>query len=149
MDDLTAAVAYICAHSDEFEVDESNYTIWGSSFGGYLAHDFCSSASGRSYRDHDLPEPDAEFLIYPALYSYEYASDDPKVFCVMSQDDPLYERYRIPEEINKLMDAGIEVQFEEYATGGHGYGLGIGTEAEGWIYDAITFWQGLNGGRFV
>lgn len=36
---------------------------------------------------------------------------------------------------------GIETEFHHYPDLQHGFGLGIGTSAEGWIDDAVDFWQ--------
>jgi hypothetical protein len=39
-----------------------------------------------------------------------------------------------------LRHTGTDVEYRKYAGVGHGFGLGIGTSAEGWIADAIRFW---------
>lgn len=36
---------------------------------------------------------------------------------------------------------GMDTEFHKYPNLGHGFGLGIGTDAEGWIEDAIKFWE--------
>ena len=36
---------------------------------------------------------------------------------------------------------GIPTEFHKYPNLGHGFGLGIGTSAEGWINDAVAFWE--------
>lgn len=36
---------------------------------------------------------------------------------------------------------GIDTEFHSYPGLSHGFGLGIGTVAEGWINEAISFWQ--------
>ena len=36
---------------------------------------------------------------------------------------------------------GIETEFHKYSGLGHGFGLGNGTVAEGWIDDAVAFWE--------
>lgn len=36
--------------------------------------------------------------------------------------------------------AGIDTEFHHYPQLGHGFGLGVGTTAEGWIDDATAFW---------
>jgi hypothetical protein len=33
------------------------------------------------------------------------------------------------------------VEFHKYRNLGHGFGLGKGTSADGWIFDAIRFWE--------
>lgn len=43
--------------------------------------------------------------------------------------------------IDALAAAGILVEFHHYPTLGHGFGLGIGTEAEGWLEEAVAFWE--------
>lgn len=43
--------------------------------------------------------------------------------------------------IDALAAAGIPVEFHHYPTLGHGFGLGIGTEAEGWLEEAVAFWE--------
>lgn len=43
--------------------------------------------------------------------------------------------------INNLNDLGIDTQFEVYPNLGHGFGLGTNTSAEGWINNAISFWE--------
>jgi|GEM_PF-2398719 len=37
--------------------------------------------------------------------------------------------------------AGIPVEFHSYQGLPHGFGLGTGTVAEGWIDDAVKFWE--------
>jgi acetyl esterase/lipase len=39
-----------------------------------------------------------------------------------------------------LRRAGSDVELHRYPGVGHGFGLGGGTRAEGWIGDAVRFW---------
>jgi acetyl esterase/lipase len=39
-----------------------------------------------------------------------------------------------------LRRAGTDVEYHKYPGVGHGFGLGVGTSAEGWIADAVGFW---------
>lgn len=43
-----------------------------------------------------------------------------------------------------LSDYGIPTEFHAYDGLGHGFGLGIGTNAEGWFHDAVAFWKKTN-----
>jgi acetyl esterase/lipase len=43
--------------------------------------------------------------------------------------------------VEALRKAGTQVEYHEYAGLGHGFGLGTGTSAEGWVFDAIRFWE--------
>ena len=42
---------------------------------------------------------------------------------------------------NALQARGIVHRSRFPAHGGHGIGLGIGTDAEGWLGQAVQFWQ--------
>ena len=48
---------------------------------------------------------------------------------MQSRLNTLTSRYEIPTE------------FHSYEGLGHGFGLGTGTVAEGWINDAVAFWE--------
>ena len=43
--------------------------------------------------------------------------------------------------LETMQQAGIDTEFHVYSGLGHGFGLGIGTSAEGWINDAVAFWE--------
>jgi hypothetical protein len=40
-----------------------------------------------------------------------------------------------------MRNAGIEVEYHKYRNVSHGFGLGIGTDAEGWTVYAVKFWE--------
>ena len=43
--------------------------------------------------------------------------------------------------LDSLQSLGINTEFHSYEGLSHGFGLGTGTIAEGWIDDAIKFWE--------
>ena len=43
--------------------------------------------------------------------------------------------------LNNLNDLGIDTEFHKYPNLRHGFGLGTNTVAEGWLDDAVTFWE--------
>jgi acetyl esterase/lipase len=43
--------------------------------------------------------------------------------------------------LKALRRAGTPVEYRECLRLGHGFGLGTGTSAEGWVFDAIRFWE--------
>lgn len=43
--------------------------------------------------------------------------------------------------VENLRKARVEVEYQRYENAGHGFGLGIGTDAEGWVDLAVQFWQ--------
>jgi hypothetical protein len=40
-----------------------------------------------------------------------------------------------------LRQSGTDVEYHKYKSIGHGFGLGTGTIADGWIFEAIRFWE--------
>ena len=49
-------------------------------------------------------------------------------------------------DVDKWLEAlGIPAEFHAYEGLGHGFGLGTGTAAEGWMEDAVKFWEGRAG----
>ena len=42
--------------------------------------------------------------------------------------------------LRRCDEAGTEVEYRKYKNLGHGFGLGTGTSAEGWIANALQFW---------
>ena len=71
------------------------------------------------------------------------SSDYPPCFIACCRDDhtvPPANSERLKEKLDEL---GIPAVLEEYEKGGHGYGVGKGTDAEGWIERAVEFVQSL------
>ena len=51
-------------------------------------------------------------------------------------------RFRTVEtRVENLKNAGVDVEFHKYQTAGHGFGLGTGSDAEGWLNLAVIFWM--------
>jgi len=45
------------------------------------------------------------------------------------------------KRVRDMRNAGIEVEYHKFRNAGHGFGLGVGTDADGWIEDAVRFWE--------
>lgn len=43
--------------------------------------------------------------------------------------------------VNTLQSLGIDAEYHLYPDVRHGFGLGTGTNAEGWLENAIAFWE--------
>ena len=51
--------------------------------------------------------------------------------------------------LESLSALGIPTEFHSYNGLPHGFGLGTGTVAEGWLQDAIRFWQQQSGATAI
>lgn len=66
--------------------------------------------------------------------------DAPTYACVGSGDYIADDRV-MKERLHLLEQFHIPAEFHCYEGVSHGFGLGTGTIAEGWINDAICFWE--------
>jgi predicted esterase len=60
---------------------------------------------------------------------------------VVGEQDRIAPPSSMERRIAALRSAGIEVEYHKYGNLGHGFGPGTGTSAEGWIVDAVRFWE--------
>lgn len=65
----------------------------------------------------------------------------PPTYLVMAKDDDTIPQVLYENLKTALKRNGVPCRIQHVNTGSHGYGLGIGTEAEGWLTEAIEFWQ--------
>jgi predicted esterase len=59
----------------------------------------------------------------------------------VGENDGIASWRTMERRINALKAARIDTEFHKYPNLGHGFGLGTGTEAEGWLDDAVAFWE--------
>ena len=88
----------------------------------------------------DIPQASAVIMQYTG-YTDASASDAPTYACVGTNDGIASWR-TMQNRLNTLTNSyGIKTEFHSYNGLPHGFGLGTGTVAEGWINDAISFWE--------
>ncbi|MDE6847806.1 MAG: hypothetical protein K2J44_00450 [Ruminococcus sp.] len=138
--DLAKAIEFIFDHAEEFEVDTDYYSLWGGSAGARMAAtlgnaDNLNSLTQRS----DIQQAGAVIMQYTG-YNSVSSSDAPTYACVGTNDG--IARYRtMQNRLESLESYGIPTEFHAYEGLPHGFGIGTGTNADGWIYDAVRFWK--------
>lgn len=137
-EDLARAIRFIFDHADELEVDNDCYSLWGGSAGARMAAWLGTYGPG-AFGGGDLPRPGAVIMQYTGLNEYS-ESDPPTYACVGDRDN--IANWRIMQaRLSAMQKIGIDTEFHVYPGLGHGFGLGIGTIAEGWMNDAAAFWE--------
>jgi acetyl esterase/lipase len=136
--DLAAAVSYIFRHAEGLGVSTDDYSLWGSSAGARMAAAIGSHGVAHFGGD-DLPKPSTEVLAYTG--HSDVSSDEPPTFVVVGEHDAIAPPSAMERRIMALRHAGTVVEYHKYKNLGHGFGLGTATSAEGWIDDAIRFWE--------
>jgi acetyl esterase/lipase len=136
-EDLAAALSYIFRNAGPLGVTTAGYSLWGSSAGARMAAALGSYGAAR-YGGSNLPKPSALVLLYTS--HSDVASTEPPTFVAVGDRDGIAPPAIMEERVAALRKLGTEVEYRKYRGVGHGFGLGVGTSAEGWIADAVRFW---------
>ena len=138
--DLGRALDFIHTHADELEVDTSDYSLWGGSAGARMAATLGNADYLQQYTDRsDIGQAAAVIMQYTG-YTYTSKTDAPTYACVGTSDG-IANWKTMQSRLQTLESYGIPTEFHAYEGLPHGFGLGTGTVADGWIYDAVTFWE--------
>ena len=169
LEDIGRAVQYITEHAAEFAIQPENYAIVGYSMGGHLTGLFGSDAVG--YKNYQVPAPAALLLGYPVnnmtlvkgAYRFlqdpgirepryytmnvsDYVTDDfPATYHWHGKDDvtlfALNAAQQEPVLEAALAAHNVPHKYIVYDHAPHVSGIGTGTDADGWLYDAAAFWE--------
>ncbi|MDY5986870.1 MAG: alpha/beta hydrolase [Lachnoclostridium sp.] len=140
-EDLAKAISFIFEHAEELEVDTDCYSLWGGSAGGRMAA-YLGIYGTSAFGGADLPRPGAVIMQYTG--HSEYSKDDPPTYACVGENDGIASWRTMERRLEKMSELGIETEFHKYPGLSHGFGLGTGTVAEGWIDDAVAFWERQN-----
>jgi acetyl esterase/lipase len=136
--DLAAAISFVFANAGNLEVGKENYSLWGGSAGARMAASLGSYGPAAFGRD-GLARPAAVVMQYTGHSAY--TKDDLPTFAIVGENDGIASPTTMARRVNALKAAGIDAEFHKYPNLSHGFGLGIGTSAEGWLDDAVAFWE--------
>ncbi len=137
-EDLAAAVSYVFRNAEKLGLDTRGYSLWGASAGARMVSNIALRGVA-GYGGGDHPRPAAAVIAYTGQASF--SGDFPPTFVTVSEDDRIVNASTVEQRVRDLRKAGVEVEFRKFRNAGHGFGLGVGTDAEGWIAQAIDFWK--------
>lgn len=137
-EDLSRAIAFLSDHAKELNIDMSGYSLWGGSAGARMAAWVGTYGTAR-FGEKSYPKPAAVIMQYTGL-SDVTGQEVPTYACVGTGDG--IADYRVMRaRINAIKRNGTNAEIEIFKGLPHGFGLGIGTVAEGWIDHAVSFWE--------
>ena len=137
-EDLARAIAYIHDHADELEVDVEGYSLWGGSAGARMAA-YLGSYGTAAFGERKYPQPGAVIMQYTG-HSEMLGTEPPTYACVGTND--WIASYSTKERrIERIRHNGTDAEIEVFEGLPHGFGLGAGTAAEGWLDRAADFWE--------
>ena len=137
-EDLARAISFIFEHAEELKVDTDCYSLWGGSAGARMAA-YLGSYGTAAFGGDELPRPGTVVMQYTG--HSEYTESDPPTYVCVGENDGIANWRTMESRLEGMSALGIDTEFHKYPGLSHGFGLGTGTVAEGWIEDAIAFWE--------
>ena len=136
--DLARAIAFIFEHADELGVDTNNYSLWGGSAGARIAA-WLGSNGTAYYGEKDYPRPAAVIMQYTSFS--EVTGYEPATYNCVGTRDGIVPDSAMQSRIERIRANGADTMIEVFDGLSHGFGIGTGTVAEGWIDHAAAFWE--------
>ena len=142
--DLARAIDFLFKHAEELKIDMSGYSLWGGSAGARMAA-WLGAHGTAAFGLPERPKPAAVIMQYTGL-SEVTGTEPPTYSCVGTAD--WIAHFGIMEERTRVLrEHGIDAEVEVFPGLPHGFGLGEGTIAFGWLDRAVAFWQKHAGSR--
>lgn len=136
--DLATAISFIFRNAQALGVSTRDYSLWGSSAGARMAASIGSHGVA-AFGGERLPKPATVVMAYTG--HADYSADEPPTFVVIGEQDGIASPAVMERRVTALRKAGTDVEFHRYKGIGHGFGMGTGTSAEGWVEAATQFWK--------
>lgn len=143
-EDMAVALTWLFAHADELDVDTSGYSVWGSSAGARMAANIGSNGP-EGHGGGALPKPTLIVMAYTG--HARVASREPPTFVVVGEQDAIAPPATMERRVAALRAQGTRVEYRRYGGLAHGFGLGTGTVADGWVAEAVRFWSQVSSAR--
>lgn len=137
-EDLARTIAFIHEHADELQVDVTDYALWGGSAGARMAA-WLGSYGTAAFGEAEYPAPAAVIMQYTGLS--EIFGNEPATYNCVGTNDTIASYRTMERRIAAIQANGTDAMIEVFPGLSHGFGLGTGTAAEGWINHAVSFWE--------
>lgn len=137
-EDLARAIAYLHEHAQELQIDMTDYSLWGGSAGARMAA-WLGSYGTAYFGEEEYPAPAAVIMQYTGLSSV--TGQEPPTYACVGTSDYIASYESMEQYISRLRRNGTNAEIEVFTGLSHGFGLGKGTVADGWINRAMDFWQ--------
>lgn len=136
--DLARTIAHLHEHADELDVSMEGYSLWGGSAGARMAA-WLGTYGTASFGERPYPRPAACVVNYTGLS--EVTGTEPPTYSAVGTSDWIADYRTMQARIRGIKANGTDARIEVFRGLSHGFGLGTGTVAEGWLDRAVAFWE--------
>lgn len=134
MEDLARTIGLLVDNAKELGISMDGYSLWGGSAGARMAATLGSTAPS-----YGLPKAGAVIMQYTG--HSDWTRNDSPTYACCGTSDGIASWSGMKSRLDAMAAAGIPTEFHAYEGLPHGFGLGTGTVAEGWIEGAVSFWE--------
>ena len=136
-EDIAREISFINEHAEEWNLDNEHYLIGGFSAGSCTAATWCDPRYG--FEAYGMSAPAAYCSMYGIVEDYIDGAKTPS-FIRFCENDEFFAQDLPERYTTALEEKGIPYDCKTVNCL-HGFGLGTGTEAEGWVKEAEHFWK--------
>lgn len=137
-EDLARAIAFLHENAEELQIDMTDYSLWGGSAGARMAA-WLGSYGTAAFGEDDYPAPASVIMQYTGLS--EVTGNEPPTYACVGTNDGIASYRSVENYIRRIKNNGTDTEIEVFDGLQHGFGLGEGRVAEGWIDNAVDFWE--------
>lgn len=137
-EDLARAISFIYENQEELQVNMEDYSLWGGSAGGRVTN-WVGTYGTAYFGEKEYPKPSALIIQYTGLS--EVTGNEPPTYNCVGTNDGIASYRTMQNRIDRIKANGTDAEIQIFDGLPHGFGLGEGTVAEGWINNAIEFWK--------
>ncbi|MBQ3585843.1 MAG: alpha/beta hydrolase, partial [Synergistaceae bacterium] len=136
-EDLARAIAFIHDNAAELGVDAEGYSLWGGSAGARMSA-WLGAYGTESFGEKSYPRPSAVIMQYTGLN--DVTGNEPPTYACVGTSDRIASYRSMRSYVDRIKANGTDAMIEIFTGLPHGFGLGEGTIAEGWLNNAVKFW---------
>ena len=137
-EDLARAIAFIHEHAAELDIDARGYSLWGGSAGARIAA-WLGAHGTEHFGEKAYPRPVAVLMQYTGLA--EVTGREPPTYNCVGTADSIAPWRVMARRVKAIRANGTDAEIEIFEGLSHGFGLGEGTVAAGWLDRAVRFWE--------
>ena len=141
--DLSRAVAFIHEHSGELDISADNYSLWGGSAGATIV-EWVGAYGTAQFGAGEYPKPSAVIMQYMGVSGFPLSGDEAPTYACVGTADTVLDYTETVNKINAIKENGTAAEVEVFDGLPHGFGIGEGTVAEGWVDNAAAFWESMS-----